>query len=186
MPELAEVDLRSQFDAALTAEIYGMAWRYAWRLAAAGRGGCREEAEDLLQEALAQAWRQFGQLRDRSNFKAWLLAIIRTRQLDRLRRQRRRPQIDGPPPDDQAVSTSPEAETGIWAALRLLTAGEQELLTLFYCEGLSLAETGLALGLNARVVRQRLYRARTGLRRCWEQLYGRGQLPGGQCYDTQA
>jgi RNA polymerase sigma-70 factor (ECF subfamily) len=186
MPELANVDLRSQFEAALNAEVYGVAWRYAWRLAAAGRGGCHEEAEDLLQEALAQAWRQFGQLRDKSQFKAWLLAIVRTRQLDRLRRQRRRPQIAGELAEDHAGPVATAPESPIWTALQLLNPGERELLTLFYCEGLSLVETGTALGLSARVVRQRLYRARTGLRQSWERLYGRGQLPGGQCYDTQA
>jgi RNA polymerase sigma-70 factor (ECF subfamily) len=166
--------LRSQFEAALTAEIYGMAWRYAWRLAAAGRGGCREEAEDLLQEALTHAWRQFGQLRERSQFKAWLLSIVRTRHLDRLRAQRRRPQVIGEPPPELRGADHDSPATEIGAALALLPAGERELLTLFYCEGLSLEETGLTLKLSARVVRQRLYRARQALRLVWENLQAAG------------
>jgi RNA polymerase sigma-70 factor (ECF subfamily) len=163
---MPEVELRTQFEAALTAEVYAAAWRYAWRLAAAGRGGCREEAEDLLQEALTQAWRQFGQLRTRAQFKAWLLSIVRSRHLDRLRRQRRRPQVDSEPPAELAAPSILAAdEAGVVEALALLPAAERELLTLFYCEGLSLADTGMALGLSARVVRQRLYRARQALRR---------------------
>lgn len=175
MPELAEMDSRSQFEAALDAEVYGCAWRYAWRLAAAGRGGCREEAEDLLQEALTHAWRQFGQLRDRSQFKPWLLSIVRTRFLDRLRTQRRRPQVAGELTDQWTADAPDPALDGVHAALAQLPPGERELLTLFYCEGLSLAATGMALGLSARVVRQRLYRARQALRSSWERLHGAGR-----------
>jgi RNA polymerase sigma-70 factor (ECF subfamily) len=167
-------ELRTQFEAALSTEVYGAAWRYAWRLAAAGRGGCREEAEDLLQEALTHAWRQFGQLRERTQFKAWLLSIVRTRYLDRLRAQRRRPQVAGEVPAELGAPESDGLGAGMGTALALLAAGERELLTLFYCEGLSLAETGTALGLSARVVRQRLYRARGALRQAWERLHGAG------------
>ena len=174
MPELAEMELRSQFEAALSAEVYGSAWRYAWRLAAAGRGGCREEAEDLLQEALTHAWRQFGQLRERSQFKAWLLCIVRTRFLNRLRTQRRRPSVDGELPEQLLAPEPDPGQADLWSALALLPEPERELLILFYCEGLSLVETGVALRLSARVVRQRLYRARQSLRGAWERLHGHG------------
>lgn len=167
------MEQRTQFEAALTDEVYGAAWRYAWRLAASGRGGCREEAEDLLQEALTHAWRQFGQLRDTLQFKAWLLSIVRTRYLNRLRTARRRPQVAGEPAADLAAQEPPGPEVqAAHAALQLLPAAERELLQLFYLEGLSLAETGVATGLDARVVRQRLYRARQSMRRACERLAG--------------
>lgn len=168
---VAVMELRTQFEAALSDEVYSSAWRYAWRLAAAGRGGCHQDAEDLLQEALTQAWRQFGQLRDAGQFKAWLLAIVRTRYLNRLRTARRRPQADGELPADLASPQQPEAsdqELAARAALAMLPAAERELLELFYLEQLSLEETGLALGVSARVVRQRLYRARQSMRRILE------------------
>lgn len=169
------MELRTQFEAALSEEVYSAAWRYAWRLAAAGRGGCRQDAEDLLQEALTQAWRQFGQLRERGQFKAWLLSILRTRFLNRLRTARRRPLVDGEPPTELAGPDGPvdPQQLEAQAALAQLPAGERELLSLFYLEGLSLEETGLAAGLSAKVVRQRLYRARQSLRRVWEQMAGR-------------
>lgn len=165
------IDLRTQFEVALSEEVYASAWRYAWRLAAAGRGGCHQDAEDLLQEALTQAWRQFGQLRDVGQFKAWLLAIVRTRFLNRLRSSRRRPQADSDLPADLASPQQLEAndqELAARAALAMLQPAERELLELFYLEQLSLEETGIALGVSARVVRQRLYRARQNMRRILE------------------
>jgi RNA polymerase sigma-70 factor (ECF subfamily) len=169
---------RTQFETALTDEVYTAAWRYAWRLAASGRGGCREEAEDLLQEALTHAWRQFGQLRDVLQFKAWLLSIVRTRHLNRLRTSRRRPQVAGEPAVDLAEHTAPDPEAqAALVALQQVPAAERELLKLFYLEGLSLAETGAATGLDARVVRQRLYRARQSMRRVYERLVAADAAP---------
>lgn len=168
--EVPEMD-RTQFEAALTTEVYTAAWRYAWRLAAGGRGGCQQDAEDLLQEALAQAWRQFGQLRDRGQFKAWLLSIIRTRYLNQLRMARRRPRVEGEPAAELRSGAEEQdlLQLEARAALSRIPEPERELLSLFYLEGLSLEATGVVVGLSARVVRQRLYRARQSLRRAWEQ-----------------
>jgi RNA polymerase sigma-70 factor (ECF subfamily) len=169
---MPEMELRAQFEAALSVEVYNSAWRYAWRLAAAGRGGCHQDAEDLLQEALCHAWRQFGQLRDRNQFRAWLLSIVRTRYLNRLRTARRRPQVDGEPAPDIASSGVEHdvLQLDAQVAMALLKEEDRELLQLFYLENLSLEEVGVALGMSARVVRQRLYRARQNMRKVIERM----------------
>ena len=65
------------------ADAYDAVWRYACRLSQR-----REDAEDLLQDALAQAYQRLEQLRDETVVKGWLFAIARNLHLSRLRRQR--------------------------------------------------------------------------------------------------
>jgi RNA polymerase sigma factor (sigma-70 family) len=156
---MADPQLQLRFEAALTEEAYSAAWRYSWRLARS-----RDDAEDLLQESLAQAWRQFGQLREATQFKPWLLAIVRRQFLSRLRIAQRRPRVVAEVPA-QLAGPEPDPEFArVKVALSRLKPDEQELLLLVYCEGLSLAEAGQVLGHSARAVRQRLYRARLALR----------------------
>ena len=45
----------------------------------------RQDAEDVAQEALAQAWSRFDSLRDRERFRSWLARIAWRRALDRRR-----------------------------------------------------------------------------------------------------
>lgn len=163
MPEL---ERRRQFDAALSDEAYRSAWGYACRLCTAGGAPRRADAEDLLQEALLRAYLRFQQLRDPAKFKGWLLSIMRTCHLDRLRRK-------GQPAEelDELTLCAPEVHTDplaelILAAMNQLPAAQRELISLFYLDGLNLEETGQVLRISPRIVRQRLFRAREALRRC--------------------
>jgi len=148
----------SGFEAALRDGAYESAWRYCCRL-------CRsyEDAQDLLQESLAHALSRFGVLRERESFRAWLLAIVRTQFLRALRRQHGSLPLTGEELE-QLSTLEPDGEL-VLAALRLLPAAQHELLTLFYIEGLSLAELGTVLGVPVIAARHRLHRAREALRR---------------------
>lgn len=164
---MPSADRQPAFEAALSNEVYAAAWGYACRLCAPGGTGARADAEDLLQEALIRAYQRFAQLREAAKFKGWLLCIMRRCFLDRHRRAGRRIGELGLEAYELAA---PEADATPYAgpvrlALGRLPGAQRELLTLFYVEGLSLEETGQVTGLSARVVRQRLYRAREGLRR---------------------
>ena len=83
MPEPGK---QERFSQALSEAVYTAAWRFCCRLST-----CREDAEDLLQEALAKACERFDQLRDQDKFKGWLLCIVRRCYLMQLRALRRRP-----------------------------------------------------------------------------------------------
>lgn len=161
---------RERFERLLDAETYACAWGYARRLTAQD-GGCRQDAEDLLQEALAQAWRGLAGLREEPRFKPWLLAIIRRRYLTRRKRAKPVQPLDG-----NSALAMPEDNPELCElldALACLPAAPRELLSLFYLHGLSIAEVALVAGASAAVVNMRLARAREKLRQTFAQQRGK-------------
>src|SRR5919109_4652410 len=54
--------------------------------------GSREEAEDLMQEAYARAFRSWRQFQPGTNLRAWLLRILTNLNIDRGRRRQRNPE----------------------------------------------------------------------------------------------
>src|SRR5919201_1711266 len=54
--------------------------------------GSREEAEDLMQEAYARAFRSWRSFQPGTNLRAWLLRILTTLNIDRGRRIQRQPE----------------------------------------------------------------------------------------------
>jgi RNA polymerase sigma-70 factor (ECF subfamily) len=163
--EPAEVGV---FEHVLTPAIMEVAWRYSCRLCRT-----REDAEDLLQEALAHALARFSQLRDLTRFKSWLMSIVRTQFLMQQRRNTAekftvydREQDIGHSLADLASGPNADPLADITAAsLSQLPAEQREILSLFYLDGLSLQEAGQVLGISTGAVRSRLYRARGALRR---------------------
>ena len=55
--------------------------------------GSREEAEDLMQEAYARAFRSWRQFQPGTNLRAWLLRILTNLNIDRGRRLQRTPDV---------------------------------------------------------------------------------------------
>jgi RNA polymerase sigma-70 factor (ECF subfamily) len=55
--------------------------------------GSREEAEDLVQEAYARAFRSWRSFQPGTNLRAWLLRILTNLNIDRGRRQQRSPDM---------------------------------------------------------------------------------------------
>ena len=161
----AEVEL---FEHVLTPAIMNLAWRYSCRLCRT-----REDAEDLLQEALAHALLRFSQLRDLARFKSWLMSIVRTQFLMQQRRNTAekftvndREQDVGSTLVDLAVGPNADPLADIAAvSLSQLPAEQREILSLFYLDGLNLQEAAEVLGISTGAVRSRLYRARAAMRR---------------------
>lgn len=169
------------FESLVTDQVYNAAWRVCRRLTAS-----REDAEDLLQESLVHAYTRLGQLREQSRMRGWLISIVRTRHLEKLRRDQSRPQATQELPQLACAGEDPLCDT-VAAALARLPEPQRELLSLFYLDGLSLKETGQVLGIRPQVVRQRLFRARQALRRRLDATpaaAGRLAPRGGDCRET--
>jgi RNA polymerase sigma-70 factor, ECF subfamily len=69
-------------------ELSDQVYRVARRLV-----GSREEAEDLMQEAYARAFRSWHQYQPGTNLRAWLLRILTNLNIDRGRRTQRSPDM---------------------------------------------------------------------------------------------
>jgi len=78
--------------------------------------GSREEAEDLVQETYARAFRSWQSYTPGTNMRAWLLRILTNLNLDRGRRIQRTPDLQ------------PLEESDYYLANKLASAGGEEIL----------------------------------------------------------
>lgn len=141
-------------------------------------------AEDAVQQALLNAWRQIPRLRDDSRLEAWLLRMVVNASYTEIRHTRRwqpglhlvtdeeaDPQIG----DSQAsVAQRDELER----AFRHLSGEHRAVLVMHHYLGLSVSEIGEAVGLSPGTVRSRLHYARQHMRAALE-ADARAALSGG-------
>ncbi len=138
--------------------------------------GRHEDAEDVLVDALLQAWRHLGQLQDPAAFRSWLAQIGR-RVCWRLRnREALLPLLQlsvlqsegldpaGPPPALEEQMDVLRMKALLDEALSALPAELAEIYRLRDLEGISGSEAASALGLSTAAMKSRLHRARTVLR----------------------
>jgi len=134
---------------------------------------CTDDAEDLAQEALIDAYTHLRSLQDRGKFRAWLFGILRHKCLNYL--QRRKP--EGLPIDAYAESLpAPAPPDGAELAELLdgLPLEYREILAARYLQELSYAEIAEVLGTTVNTVRVRCCRARERLR---ELFAARNRVP---------
>ena len=74
--------------------------------------GSREEAEDLMQETYARAFRSWRQFRPGTNLRAWLLRILTNLNIDRGRRIQRTPDVQPLEEGDYFLYNRLEQEVG--------------------------------------------------------------------------
>lgn len=126
-------------------------------------------AEDAVQEALVDAWRDLRGLRDPDRFDAWLTRIVVRACQDARRRSRRRGlvelQVDPPVGfafDDAqtAVANADRLERG----LRRLTIDQRTVLVLAFYLDLSLVDSAGILGIPVGTMKSRLHRSLAALR----------------------
>lgn len=138
--------------------------------------GNRQDAEDVLVEALLSAYRHLDQLRDSTAFRAWLAQIgrrvcwqLREResllpllQLSALEEEAREIPSAEPPVDVQVAAR--EMKAILAAALDELPLEYREVYQLRDVNGLSSQEAAQKLGITSAALKSRLHRAREMVR----------------------
>jgi RNA polymerase sigma-70 factor (ECF subfamily) len=164
--EAAQAETRREFEQRL-AECGPLAYRVA-------RGVLRNsaDAEDVAQEALLRAYRQFEHLRDRNRFRAWLVRIAFRLALDRLRSGKRRelrdtlwsqPEHHPPAANAEDLAASNEFQAHLENALAELPEKLRLVLLLAVMEGHTIDEIASMLGISTGTVKSRIFYARRQL-----------------------
>jgi RNA polymerase sigma-70 factor (ECF subfamily) len=170
---------RTAFDALVRTyqrPVYG----FVYRLVASP-----ETAAEVTQEVFVRAWRYLRRFDASRPFKPWLFAIAANRASSRRDSERARQTVpleeagpepaapDDPAGDAQAVELSSEVRK----AIGQLSQQQREAIVMVELEGLSAAEAGQAMGIEAVTVRQHVFRAKKRLRQLLA-TYVEGDLAG--------
>jgi RNA polymerase sigma-70 factor (ECF subfamily) len=164
--ETAQAETRREFEERL-AECGPLAYRVA-------RGVLRNsaDAEDVAQEALLRAYRNFHRLRDRNRFRAWLVRISFRIALDRLRSSKRRDQRDilwsqpahqPPAATAEDLAASSEFQLHLDRALAELPDKLRLALLLAAMDGHTIDEISTLLAIPVGTVKSRIFVARKQL-----------------------
>lgn len=129
-------------------------------------------AEDAVQEAYLDVWRQAGRYdRRRSSVRSWLLMLTHRKAIDRVRSEQRRatyplePSHDHPDPASGTDARAITAILGKWVchALAELTPVKREALVLAYWGGYTQREIATLTGAPLGTVKSRMRSATTEL-----------------------
>jgi RNA polymerase sigma-70 factor (ECF subfamily) len=157
-------DLRQEFEVRLR-ESSTLAFRVAYSVLRHS-----ENAEDVAQESLARAYRDFRRLRDRSRFRAWLTRMIWRMAIDRQRADRRRAvreavrEVHGHVETPVETVIAQERADRLWRAIDALPEKLRFTLVLAGIEQHDIREVALLLGLPEGTVKSRLFLARQRLK----------------------
>jgi RNA polymerase sigma-70 factor (ECF subfamily) len=165
-----------------TAAFEALARRYGPHMRACARRltGSHADADDVVQEALVQAWKQLESLREPAAVKGWLLRLTGSRSIDCLRRRRNHATLsaddDGgqavePPAGEPGPESSAMATSGTEAlklALARLPEEQRRCWVLKEFNGQTYEQIAQTLNISPASVRGRLARARVALVRDME------------------
>ena len=127
----------------------------------------RDRAEDAVQTALLQAWRDLPSLRDPARFDAWLYRLLIRACYDEARRHRahaanvRRVAVEPGEPDGSGQFADRDQ---LERAFRRLPIDQRAVIVLHHYEALPLTEVADALGIPVGTARSRLHYALRTLR----------------------
>lgn len=135
-------------------------------------------AQELVQDAMLQAYLSLEKLHDPKRFKSWLYGIVLNICRNNLRRRKvilfsleamvglaAEPlPIDESSPDPQQVAEQKELHTALLEAVDTLSHNNRQATLLFYHEQLSLQEVAVRLNISVAAVKGRLHKARHQLR----------------------
>ncbi|MET3948475.1 RNA polymerase sigma-70 factor (ECF subfamily) [Arthrobacter sp. UYCu512] len=131
--------------------------------------GSTTEADDVVQEALIQAWNQIGGLRDASAARPWLLRITGNLAVDVLRRRKSHatiehtPDLADPAPGPESSAITITGTQALERALAALPEEQRRCWVLRELGGQTYEDIAQTLNISRAAVRGRLARARTTL-----------------------
>jgi RNA polymerase sigma-70 factor (ECF subfamily) len=133
--------------------------------------GNAADAEDVLQEALAGAFRGAGKFEARSSVKSWLTRIVVTQaaRFWRTRRGKRDKPLDSESAAamgaDAGAAPAVDAKLDLQQALQQLSEEHRQVLVLREIDGMSYEEIAAVLGVPRGTIESRLFRARGELKK---------------------
>jgi RNA polymerase sigma-70 factor (ECF subfamily) len=129
----------------------------------------REEAEDVVQDALVKAWKTRWRVRDPEKFPAWLATIARHRAHDIFRKRQRAPLLQEMTQPLESVASLPsdssELDRKLHSALVALPELHRAALTLRYLQEMDYRTIENTLGLSNGALRGILGRALAAMRK---------------------
>ncbi|GAB4432245.1 MAG: hypothetical protein OHK0015_19570 [Chloroflexi bacterium OHK40] len=169
----SELIARAQaYEAEAVSELYrryaDLIYRYIYY-----RVGDPTVAEDLLADVFLRALEGLPEYRERGRpFEAWLYSIAHNKVVDHFRRQRVRrssPLHEGlaaePGAEPQQQALQREAQRLAWGAVARLTDDQQQVVTLRFIAGYSIAEVAEQLGKTEGAIKALQSRALAALRK---------------------
>ena len=123
----------------------------------------RDDAQDVVAETFAVAWRRLEKVPEGDETLYWLYATARRVTANHLRAERRRRSLGTAAAAELVTATAEVSETPpprAAAALRSLSADDRELLLLLAWEGLDAGGVARTLGCSRNAARIRIHRAR--------------------------
>lgn len=126
-----------------------------------------DQADDLVQEAMMKAWRNWQQFAPDSNMKAWMFTILRNAYLSERRKRKNEVQdVDGEYAGQVSVKADQPGHMDMidfHAAFAQLLPEHKEALVLIGAEGFSYEEAALMCGCAVGTMKSRVNRARNKL-----------------------
>ena len=161
----------NEFVSLIRPYVEGM-YRLAYRFC-----GCREDAEDLVQDVLVKLYPRVHELRDIDNLQSWLATVLYRQFVDRTRHSKRSPvqsSEDGDTPilaevepanQPEVILLNHETIDHVQQALLQLNEDQRVLVILHDVEGYKLTELREMLGIPIGTLKSRLHRAREQLKK---------------------
>ena len=150
--------------------------RYMYNLALRMTGN-EQDAKDVVQDSLLNAFVSFDRFEGRADLRTWLNRILVNCALDHLRRLRRRPDMHDPhpishvaevaasaSPDPERLAASADCRRVVAAAMDGMSPVERVTFALRHFEGLSIAEIAQTVGISNTAAKQHIFRAVRKLR----------------------
>lgn len=142
----------------------------------------REDAEEIAQDSFVKAFRSLADFKGGSKFSTWLYTIThntgitflrkRKMQVQSVDEERHAQQLDNQVSDLRADTIETRSRIQmVNQAIRMLSAEDAQIITLFYQGDQRLQDIGQVMGMDPNTVKVRLFRARQRLKEKMETYF---------------